>query len=400
LPMDRAMSTGRWPAGPCSRDLSRSRRMRWTVTGPTGRDPARVAAMCNDYRAGAGIDRGLTRPTGTGRRIAAPLHFVWSENGVSRPQRRSAGRLEGLGADVSGAEIPGIGHFAMDEAPEAVLAEFLGHFAALRPRQGRRMRPSGCPKVPQRRPPRGRAPARPRRRGSAHRSAGWSRPCHRENRRHPLSDPPLDLGVVDEFDLIGLAVEIVDPPQKAALRSGGAGKDILRPVRTGGGVPREAVALRPIRFAAGLRPRWTLSCRSLGWPGRRPGPGSDRCRRSRSATPDMTMSTWSAVSPPRLPRRRRRRRSPRTTASPGEVSRSIEMSGTMSSVPSKSRIRRSVVALEVGHEGMSGPPEKGVVSVMSCRSASPPPVACSGASGGETPSSSSEALSSAAKMLS
>jgi pimeloyl-ACP methyl ester carboxylesterase len=31
---------------------------------------------------------------------------------------------------VTGAVIPGVGHFAMDEAPDAVIAEFLHHFAA------------------------------------------------------------------------------------------------------------------------------------------------------------------------------------------------------------------------------------------------------------------------------
>ena len=49
------------------------------------RDPARVHAMCEDYRAGASIDRSLDlagRARGT--KIAAPLLFVWSKLGFPR----------------------------------------------------------------------------------------------------------------------------------------------------------------------------------------------------------------------------------------------------------------------------------------------------------------------------
>jgi haloacetate dehalogenase len=112
-----------------SRDLSRFSRTALDSYRTQARDPARVAAMCGDYRAGAGIDRQLDEADReAGRRISAPLHFVWSENGFPARSGDPLAAWRAWAADVSGAEIPHIGHFAMDEAPDAVLTEFLGHF--------------------------------------------------------------------------------------------------------------------------------------------------------------------------------------------------------------------------------------------------------------------------------
>jgi haloacetate dehalogenase len=94
-------------------------------------DPARVAAMCNDYRAGAGIDRRLDEADRRdGRRIDAPLHFLWGESGFPARTGDPLGLWRAWARDVSGTQVPGIGHFAMDEAPDAVLAAFLAHFGA------------------------------------------------------------------------------------------------------------------------------------------------------------------------------------------------------------------------------------------------------------------------------
>jgi haloacetate dehalogenase len=92
------------------------------------RDPARIAAMCADYRAGAGPDRRHDEADReAGRMITAPVHFLWGEGGF--PARTGAPLdLWRRWADrVTGAQC-GAGHFAMEETPEEVLAAFLPFF--------------------------------------------------------------------------------------------------------------------------------------------------------------------------------------------------------------------------------------------------------------------------------
>lgn len=92
-------------------------------------DPARVAAMCADYRAGATTDRALDEADrAAGRKIAAPLRFVWGRHGFPSRTGDPLGLWRGWAEDVSGAEIDGCGHFAMEEAPDAFLAAMLPHF--------------------------------------------------------------------------------------------------------------------------------------------------------------------------------------------------------------------------------------------------------------------------------
>ncbi len=92
-------------------------------------DPARVAAMCNDYRAGATIDRALDEADrASGRKIAAPLRFVWAQNGFPARSGDPLSIWRAWAEDVTGTNIAGCGHFAMEEAPEAFLAAMLPHF--------------------------------------------------------------------------------------------------------------------------------------------------------------------------------------------------------------------------------------------------------------------------------
>jgi haloacetate dehalogenase len=92
-------------------------------------DPATVHAMCEDYRAGLGIDREHDEADRReGRRIACPLQVLWAADddmgdlygdvpGVWRDW--AAGHLEGGPIDS--------GHHMAEEAPEqlaAALAEF------------------------------------------------------------------------------------------------------------------------------------------------------------------------------------------------------------------------------------------------------------------------------------
>ena len=92
------------------------------------RDPARVAAMCADYRAGATTDRRIDEEDmAEGRRIDAPLRFLWAEGGFPARTGDPAGLWRDWAEDVTDASCVS-GHFAMEEAPDAVLAAFEGHF--------------------------------------------------------------------------------------------------------------------------------------------------------------------------------------------------------------------------------------------------------------------------------
>jgi haloacetate dehalogenase len=91
------------------------------------RDPARVHAMCEDYRAGATIDRLADEADrAAGRRIAAPLLALWGAKGIPAKGENPLDVWRRWAVDVSGAAVES-GHFLPEEAPEATaqaLAEF------------------------------------------------------------------------------------------------------------------------------------------------------------------------------------------------------------------------------------------------------------------------------------
>lgn len=92
-------------------------------------DPARVAAMCADYRAGATTDRRIDlADRAAGRRIAAPLRFLWGRHGFPARTGDPAGIWRNWARDVSDMACES-GHFVMEENPQAVLDCFLPFFA-------------------------------------------------------------------------------------------------------------------------------------------------------------------------------------------------------------------------------------------------------------------------------
>ena len=115
----------------------------WTQTGTLSRfspealasyraqatDPGRVAAMCNDYRAGARFDRALdVADQAAGRQIAVPMLFLWAEAGFPARTGDPLGLWRAWAPNVLGQCIPGTGHFMPEEAPEATtraIAAFL-----------------------------------------------------------------------------------------------------------------------------------------------------------------------------------------------------------------------------------------------------------------------------------
>jgi haloacetate dehalogenase len=91
-------------------------------------DPARRAAMCADYRAGATTDRALDlADRAAGHRIAAPLCFLWAESGFAARTGDPLGIWRRWASRVSGASCVA-GHFAVEEAPGKVFATFLPFF--------------------------------------------------------------------------------------------------------------------------------------------------------------------------------------------------------------------------------------------------------------------------------
>lgn len=94
------------------------------------RDPARVHAMCADYRAGAGPDRAQDEvDLAAGHRITAPLRFLWGRHGFPARTGDPAGIWRKWASDVSDAACES-GHFVMEENPKAVLDTFLPFFMA------------------------------------------------------------------------------------------------------------------------------------------------------------------------------------------------------------------------------------------------------------------------------
>ena len=91
-------------------------------------DPARRHAMCADYRAGATVDRRLdAEDRAAGRRIEAPLRFLWAEGGFPSRTGDPAGLWRRWAREVTDRSCAS-GHFAMEEAPDAVWEAFEGHF--------------------------------------------------------------------------------------------------------------------------------------------------------------------------------------------------------------------------------------------------------------------------------
>lgn len=92
------------------------------------REPARIHAMCADYRAGATTDRAHDEADrAAGRRIDAPLACLFADTGFPARTGDPAAVWRRWAADVTTATCPS-GHFVPEEAPEAVLDLARAHF--------------------------------------------------------------------------------------------------------------------------------------------------------------------------------------------------------------------------------------------------------------------------------
>jgi haloacetate dehalogenase len=93
-------------------------------------DPAFVSAICEDYRAGATIDREHDDADRGRRTIACPVRSLWGGEGAL--PRFYADPLEPWRAyapDIAGRAVAGASHFLVEDAPDQVaadLAQFFG----------------------------------------------------------------------------------------------------------------------------------------------------------------------------------------------------------------------------------------------------------------------------------
>ena len=91
-------------------------------------NPARIHAMCSDYRAGASFDRELDEKDKiAGKQIVAPLRLLCGAHGFPAKSGNAVEVWRSWAQRVE-ASICDAGHFVMEENPEAVLAAFESFF--------------------------------------------------------------------------------------------------------------------------------------------------------------------------------------------------------------------------------------------------------------------------------
>jgi haloacetate dehalogenase len=92
-------------------------------------DPAFVTAMCEDYRAGATVDREHDDADRGHRSIACPARSLWA--GAGSLPRFYADPLEpwrALAPEITGRAVEGASHFLVEDAPEEVGADLAAFF--------------------------------------------------------------------------------------------------------------------------------------------------------------------------------------------------------------------------------------------------------------------------------
>jgi haloacetate dehalogenase len=93
-------------------------------------DPATVEAMCEDYRAGATIDRELDNADRGQRTIGCPVLALWGGAGALPRFYDDPLELWRVYApQIRGHAVPGASHFLVEDAPQEVASELLGFFA-------------------------------------------------------------------------------------------------------------------------------------------------------------------------------------------------------------------------------------------------------------------------------
>lgn len=92
-------------------------------------DPASVEAMCEDYRAGATIDRALDDADRGRRTIACPVVALWAGHGALPLFYEDPLELwRELAPDVTGHAVEGASHFLVEDDPGRLSGELIAFF--------------------------------------------------------------------------------------------------------------------------------------------------------------------------------------------------------------------------------------------------------------------------------
>jgi haloacetate dehalogenase len=93
-------------------------------------DPGFVTASCEDYRAGATIDRALDDADKGSRTISCPVRALWGAQGALPIFYEDPLELwRALAPEVAGRGIEGAGHFIPEDRPDEVVNELRAFFA-------------------------------------------------------------------------------------------------------------------------------------------------------------------------------------------------------------------------------------------------------------------------------
>jgi len=95
------------------------------------RNPATVHAMCEDYRAAAGVDLDMdTKDFEAGKKITSPVLVLWgATGGVGRNHKPGPGEIwQRYASDIRGAKALPCGHYLSEEAPEETYKELREYF--------------------------------------------------------------------------------------------------------------------------------------------------------------------------------------------------------------------------------------------------------------------------------
>jgi haloacetate dehalogenase len=95
------------------------------------RNPATIHAMCEDYRATAGVDLAMdTVDFAAGRRIETPLLVLWGATGAVGRLQKPAEVWRDYAVNIRGAEALPCGHYLSEEAPEETYRALRDFFIA------------------------------------------------------------------------------------------------------------------------------------------------------------------------------------------------------------------------------------------------------------------------------
>lgn len=115
-----------------SRDLSPFSAAALTHYRALIRAPERVHAMCEDYRAGASIDRKLDEAAlAAGSKITCPTFVLWSSHYLGNRGTDPLEVWRGWCTNVTGAVID-CGHFLAEENPQATLAALIPFLSSVK----------------------------------------------------------------------------------------------------------------------------------------------------------------------------------------------------------------------------------------------------------------------------